>query len=79
MYLRIVRPNIGKSRQIYVTNVRMKNPYAKGTRVQRLSRFYGTISAIKNGYGLIRRKNNNNRGRDNEIFFHFSGVFHPKK
>ena len=34
--------------------------------------------AIKNGYGLIRRKNNNNRGRDNEIFFHFSGVFHPK-
>ena len=78
VFVRVTRPNVGKSRDITISNIRMKDPYARGSRVQRLSRCFGTIGTIRNGYGLVRRGSQSSRGRQNEVFFHFSSVFHLK-
>ena len=51
VFVRVTRPNVGKSRDITISNIRMKDPYARGSRVQRLSRCFGTIGTIRNGYG----------------------------
>ena len=79
VFVRVSRPNIGKARDITISNIRMKDPYARGSRVQRLSRCFGRIGTIRNGYGLVRHGSKNSRGRQNEVFFPLQQCFTPKK